>query len=83
MYLKDAVPPVPPHLARTYLMDYSKKINKMEEHLKSHPGDYQTQISLLKVRSDAYQNRMYQRRIYRMKRLAEVKKQLKGEQNEE
>lgn len=64
-------------------MDYAKRITKMEEHLKQHPKDYQTQISLLKTKSDAYQDRIRNRKIYRMKRLAEVRRQLKGEQDEE
>lgn len=58
-------------------MDYQKKLERMDEHLRMHPNDYQTVIARLKTASDAYEHDLYKRKIYRMKRLAEVRRQLK------
>lgn len=58
-------------------MDYAKKLDRMDEHLREHPHDYQTVISRLKVASDAYdyqQKKMVDRRLAR---LAEVRRQRK------
>ena len=43
----------------------------------NHPHDYQTVIARVKTISDAYEHELYKRKIYRMKRLAEVRRQLK------
>lgn len=58
-------------------MNYAEKIERMDAHLQSHPHDYQTVIARVKTISDAYEHELYKRKIYRMKRLAEVRRQLK------
>jgi ribosomal protein S15P/S13E len=58
-------------------MDYAKKINRMDEHLREHPHDYQTVISRLKVASDAYDYQEKKKVATRLRRLAEVRRQLK------
>lgn len=62
-------------------MDYVKKLKRMDEHLREHPHDYQTVISRLKVASDAYEHQQYLRRVERLKRLAEVRRQMKEIRN--
>ena len=58
-------------------MDYERKLRRLDEHLAEHPSDYQAVISRLKVRSDAIEHQIYMRKIDRLKRIAEVKKQVK------
>lgn len=58
-------------------MDYVKKLARIDEHLREHPHDYQTVISRMKVASDAYEHTIHQRKIVRLKRLAEVRRQMK------
>ena len=58
-------------------MDYVKKLERMDEHLKEHPHDYQTVISRLKTASDAYEHQRKRQRNWRLKRVAEVRRQLK------
>lgn len=58
-------------------MDYFKKLEQMDNHLKRHPKDYQTVISRMKVASDAYDYELKKRRDRRLARLAEVRRQMK------
>ena len=58
-------------------MDYERKLRRLDEHLAGHPSDYQAVISRLKVRSDAIEHQIYMRKIDRLKRIAEIKKQVK------
>ena len=58
-------------------MDYVKKLERMDEHLKEHPHDYQTVISRLKTASDAFEQQRKWQRDWRLKRVAEVRRQLK------
>lgn len=58
-------------------MDYAKKLDRMDEHLREHPHDYQTVISRLKVASDAFDYQQKKRTDMRLKRVAEVRRQLK------
>ena len=60
-------------------MDYVEKINRMEAHLKEHPHDYQTVIAKMKLTSKLYDKAMKQSRNARLKRLAEIRKQLREE----
>ena len=62
-------------------MDYTKKLEQMDNHLREHPKDYQTVISRMKVASDAYDYELKQRRNYRLKRLAEVRRQMREIEN--
>jgi hypothetical protein len=58
-------------------MDYANKLNRMDEHLREHPHDYQTVISRLKVASDAYDYQQKKAVDKRLARLAEVRRQMK------
>lgn len=49
----------------------------MDNHLREHPHDYQTVISRLKVASDAYDYQQKKKADMRLKRVAEVRRQLK------
>ena len=58
-------------------MDYAKKLEKMDVHLHEHPHDYQTVIARLKVASDAYEHERRKRAVMRLKRLHEVRRQIR------
>lgn len=60
-------------------MDYVKKLQTMDEHLKRHPHDYQTVIARLKLASDIYDHQVKRKRDERLKRLAEIKRKLREE----
>lgn len=64
-------------------MDYTKKLKRMDEHLREHPHDYQTVISRLKVASDAYDYQRKKEADKRLARVAEVRRQLKEIRNGE
>ena len=63
-------------------MDYVKKLQTMDEHLARHPHDYQTVIARLKLASEVYDNQVRKTRQERLKRLSEIKKRLKEEDDE-
>ncbi len=58
-------------------MDYVTKLDRMDAHLAEHPHDYQTVIARIKTASDACEHEMHRRKVYRLKRLHEVRRQLK------
>lgn len=60
-------------------MDYIGKLKRMDEHLKVHPSDYQTVISRMKLASDIYDHQMERKKHERLKRLSEIKKRLREE----
>lgn len=60
-------------------MDYIEKLKRMDEHLKRHPHDYQTVIAKMKLASDIYDHQLKRKRDERLKRLAEIKKELREE----
>ena len=60
-------------------MDYVKKLQAMDEHLKRHPHDYQTVIARMKLASDIYDHQVKRKRDERLKRLAEIKRKLREE----
>lgn len=62
-------------------MNYTEKLQRIENHLAKHPRDYQASISLLKTRSDAIEHELYMRKVYRLKRLNEVRRQLREIEN--
>lgn len=55
-------------------MKYEERVVRLEEHLKTHPTDYQAVVAHLKARSDLIEHRMYLRMIERKKRVAEVRR---------
>lgn len=64
---------------RKKLMDYIEKLQRMDEHLKRHPSDYQTVISRLKLASDIYDHQKEKQKNERLRRLSEIKRKLKEE----
>lgn len=62
-------------------MDYDKKLQKMDEHLKEHPHDYQTVIARMKTYSDSVEHERRQMANYRLARLAEVRRMRKARKN--
>lgn len=77
----DAVLSHRPPLSKEKSMNYAEKIERMDAHLARHPQDYQTVVARLKTVSDAYEHEAYKRRLYRLKRVAEVRRQLKEIEN--
>lgn len=60
-------------------MDYTKVITRVEQHLQKHPSDYQSVISLFKLRSKAIDQRIEQRKVAKLKRIAECRRRLNEE----
>ena len=54
--------------------DMNEKIRNLERHIANHPKDYQAVIGLVKARSDAIEHSLYQRKITRLKRVAEFRR---------
>lgn len=69
----------PLHILRKKTMDYIEKLDKMDEHLTRHPHDYQTVIARLKLASDIYDHQVDKIRQMRLERLAEIKRQMREE----
>ena len=55
-------------------MDYADKLKRLDEHIESHPTDYQAVIARMKTKSDAIEHQMYLRKIKRLKRVAEYRR---------
>lgn len=51
-------------------------IEKMEEHLRTHPTDYQTVISLYKAKSAEIEKRRRQREIERIRKVQKWRREL-------
>lgn len=64
-------------------MDYIKKIERINNHLRQHPSDYQSVIARMKLVSDAFDYEQKKKADYRLKRIAEVRRQLRGIRNGE
>ena len=62
---------------------YSEKILRLDEHLKSHPTDYQAVIARLKARSDAIEHKAWLAMVERKKRVAEIRRERKERENAE
>lgn len=61
-------------------MDYAKRLDKLDKHIQEHPKDYQAVIARMKTYSDAVEHEMYQRKIARLKRVAEFRRAYYGEE---
>ena len=57
------------------------RVERLTEHVKSHPSDYQAVIALLKARSDMIEHRAWLAMVEKKKRIAEIKRQRKERQN--
>ena len=60
-------------------MDYTKKLERIDRHLAEHPKDYQASIARLKTFSDAVEHEMYLKKIERLKRVAEYRREYEQE----
>ena len=56
-------------------MDYVKKLERLDEHLKKHPKDYQARVSQLKTYSDAIEHELYLKRVERLKKVAKYRRE--------
>lgn len=56
-------------------MDYNEKLERLDRHLAEHPKDYQTVIARLKTFSDAVEHEMYLKKVERLKRVAEYRRE--------
>ena len=61
-------------------MDYVDKLKRLDKHIEKHPTDYQAVIARMITKSDAIEHQMYLRRIARLKRVAEFRRQENGDQ---
>lgn len=57
-----------------FIMDYTKKLERLDKHLAEHPKDYQSVIARLKTYSDAVEHEQHQRKVARLKRVAEIRR---------
>ena len=60
-------------------MDYTKKLEQIDRHLAEHPKDYQASIARLKTFSDAVEHEMYLKKVERLKRVAEYRREYEQE----
>lgn len=56
-------------------MDYTERLERLDSHITEHPTDYQAVIARLKLRSDAIEHEMHTKKIARLKRVAEYRRQ--------
>lgn len=63
-------------------MDYVSKLERMDDHLRRHPHDYQTVIARLKVASKAHDSYMRGIANARLKRVAEIRRQLEEQEKQ-
>lgn len=56
-------------------MDYTERLKKLDSHITEHPTDYQAVIARLKLRSDAIEHEMYLKKVARLKRVAEYRRE--------
>lgn len=54
---------------------FEEKIKKVSAHLKNHPSDYQSTISLFKIQSDAIAHELWLREIEERKRIQVYKRE--------
>lgn len=57
-------------------MNKAEKVERLEEHVKTHPTDYQAVIGLLKARSDLIEHGLYLQMIERKKKVAYYRRKL-------
>ena len=59
-------------------MDYADKLDRLDKHLMRHPKDYQSVIARMKTYSKAVEHKTYLRKIARLKRIAEYRREDDG-----
>lgn len=55
------------------------RLRRLETHVRNHPTDYQSVISLLKLRSKAIEKQRKQKQIKHLRKVAAYRKMLKEE----
>lgn len=58
-------------------MNYLERLERLDNHIREHPKDYQAVIARLKTKSDAYEHSMYLRKIERLQQVAEIRRKRK------
>lgn len=56
-------------------MDYNEKLERLDRHIADNPKDYQAVIGRMKAYSDAVEHQMYLRKIERLKKVAEFRRE--------
>ena len=56
-------------------MDYTEKLERLDNHIKRHPKDYQSVIARMKTYSDAVEHKIYLRRIERLRRISKHRRE--------
>lgn len=62
-------------------MEYAKKIKRIEDHVQRFPADYQSQIALMKARSDAIEHEYHKERIVKLRKVAECRRLLNEQEH--
>lgn len=57
------------------------RLRRLETHVKNHPTDYQSVISLLKLRSEVIEKQRKQSQIEHLRKVAAYRKMLKEREN--
>ena len=60
-------------------MDYAEKLERLDNHIKRHPKDYQSVIARMKTYSDAVEHKIYLRRIERLRRISKHRREYEQE----
>ena len=60
-------------------MDYTEKLERLDNHIKRHPKDYQSVIARMKTYSDAVEHKIYLRRIERLRRISKHRREYEQE----
>lgn len=56
-------------------MDYIDRLERLDNHIKEHPKDYQAVIARMKTYSNAVEHGLYLRRIARLKKVERYRKE--------
>ncbi len=56
-------------------MKHEERIERLKEHISEHPTDYQAVIGLLKANSDRIEHKLYMRKVEKLKRVAEYRRE--------
>lgn len=60
-------------------MDYIDRLERLDNHIKEHPKDYQAVIAKMKTYSDAIEHDLYLRRVERLKKIAKYRREYGSE----
>ena len=63
-------------------MDYNERLAKLDKHIADNPKDYQAVIGRMKCYSDAVEHQMYLRKVARLKRVAEFRRERNEQKSE-